>query len=286
MCLTQSGSRLTLRDLSFRRELAEQAVHIAVRRHSELMTKPQMIREKGDRDLVTAADVEVEATIRDHLARHDPNTSFVGEELHSGGGPQEEGWVLDPVDGTSNLVAGIPLWCISLAFYSGGRPAIGVVCHVPFKEMYCAMVGDGAYVNGTRLAVSHRLSLQRAIVGVGDFATGAAAADANRIRHTFNILAATEVHRIRMIGSAALQLAWVASGRLGAAITFGNTIWDVSAGVVIAREAGASVFDQDGAEHTSASRFTFACPPCLKDPFLALVREAERDGGGIEFPQL
>lgn len=113
-----------------------------------------------------------------------------------------------------------------------------------------------------------------AIVAIGDYAVGPDAEARNRLRLALTAQLAAEVQRVRMTGSAALDLAWLAEGRLDAALTLSNHAWDMAAGVVIARESGAAVIDQDGAYHDVNSAVTLAATPALAGAVLAAYRKA------------
>ena len=118
--------------------------------------------------------------------------------------------------------------------------------------------GGGAFMNGSKIAVGHTKRMSDAIIGFGDFAVGVGAQDRNRVR----LAALTELSgkalRVRMHGSAATDLAWVANGRLDASLTLSNKVWDIAAGVLLVREAGGRVYDLDGSEHSLRSVFTLA----------------------------
>ncbi len=151
----------------------------------------------------------------------------------------------------------------SLALLRDGRPVLGVIDAPFLAERYHAVEDHGAW-NGTRpLAASTTASLRDAIVAIGDYATGREATRKDQARLAATIALTSRVHRIRMLGTAAIDLAWVADGRLDASITLGNLPWDMAAGVIIAREAGAAVTDLDGTPHTAHSAATIAAAPAL-----------------------
>lgn len=179
------------------------------------------------------------------------NIPMLGEELAWQGDKQAERfWVVDPVDGAINYSRQLPLSGISLP----------LLC-----ERYLAGRSKVAALNGQPLRVSGVSQLNNAIVGLGDFAVGTGREEKNRIRFTLMQMLAPHVLRIsiRMLGSAA--------GRLDISIILSNKVWDVQAGVLLARETGAVVFDGDGSEHTTASRYTLAAVPMLKKTLLGCV---------------
>lgn len=236
---------------------------------------PGAIRAKGDRDIVTDIDLAVEEAVREFLSRETPHIGFLGEE-HGRVGPGGDApwWTLDPVDGTSNLSRGIPLCGVSLALVSGGNAVLAAI-DLPFLEVgYTAAAGQGAYLDGERIHVAETREPSDAVVSIGDFAVGPGAEHNNRVR--LNLLAAlgARVHRVRMLGSAAIDLAWVAQGKLDASIILSNLPWDTMAGVLLVREAGGAVLDRDGADHTVDSAVTVAVCPGLREHIMTTLADA------------
>jgi myo-inositol-1(or 4)-monophosphatase len=219
---------------------------------------------KGDRDYASRVDFQIEDSVRDALARAKQEIPFLGEErgghLHA---PLL--WVLDPVDGTTNFIKGSPLCAISLALLSDGQPIFGIVDLPLLGERYVARAGGGAYLNGAQLHMPDTQQLADAVVGITDFAV----ADDRSVENPIHI--ALLALGVRTHGSAALDLAWLAAGRLGASMMLSNRAWDVSAGVLLAREAGGLTYDWDGSEHGVDSRFTIASTPSLKRSLLELL---------------
>src|SRR5215472_12338500 len=197
---------------------------------------------------------------------------FLGEEEGRSGDP-DAGWVwtLDPIDGTSNFAHGIPLCATSLALLHDGNAVLAVIDAPFLGQRYHAVQGQGAFAGDRRLTVSATRQLRDAVVAVGDYATGPGADRENEVRLAVTVQLASRVHRLRMIGTAALDLAWVAEGRMDCSVTLGNKPWDTAAGVLIAREAGASVVDADGNPHHIESAVTIAAPSELIDQLLLLI---------------
>jgi myo-inositol-1(or 4)-monophosphatase len=249
--------------------VAEQAMDLA----SQIIRgrSPEVVMAKGDRDMVTDIDVAIERAVRSFLDQRCPEVGFLGEE--EGGGPGEGGlqWVLDPVDGTANFVKGIPLYAISLALIDDREPLLGVV-DVPAEGCrYSAAIGCGAYCGDALIEVRHTSRLEDAIVAVGDYAVGPGASAKNEVRLTVVGKLADRVERVRMLGSAAIDLAWVAHGRTDAAIMFSNKPWDTAAGVVLVREAGGLVVDAHGDRHSMRSRSTIAAPAEMLAELLGMI---------------
>ncbi len=238
--------------------------------------RPASVTEKHDRDLVSDVDLAIERQVRAHLAAATPGIGFLGEEEgESGGSASGWLWTLDPIDGTSNFAHRIPLCATSLALLHNGRPLLGVIDAPFLGQRYHAIEGHGAYSGAQRLSASNTARLKDAVVAVGDYATGPRADHKNEQRLALTIQLAPRVHRLRMLGTAALDLAWVAEGRLDASITLGNKPWDTAAGVVLAREAGATVVDIDGTDHGYESAATIAGPDALITQLLPLIQATE-----------
>lgn len=233
------------------------------------------VTDKGDRDMVSALDLAVEDRVRSFLSKETPEIGFLGEER--GGGSvdgAELTWALDPVDGTANLVHGLPLCGVSLGLVQGNRSVLGII-DLPFlQRRFYATEGNGAYCGDTRLKASDTSSLGSAIVSIGDYAVGAAARERNRSRLAVTSLLAERALRVRMFGSAAIDLVWVASGKVDATIAMSNHPWDMAAGVCIAREAGCAVMDADGTPHTLNSAATITAAPGVREAVLRLLQDS------------
>ncbi|MEU0466827.1 inositol monophosphatase family protein [Amycolatopsis sp. NPDC006131] len=242
---------------------------VAIGRRIVTSRAPRSVTAKSERDLVTDIDLAVEDAVREFLARETPDIGLVGEE--HGGERGELWWVLDPVDGTANFARGIPLTGISLALVSGERSVVAAI-DLPFLDtVYTAVEDYGAFAGDTRIGVSGATTLSEAMVSLGDFAVGEDAGPKNRLRLALLEQLGARAERVRMIGTAAADLAWVAHGRLDATIILSNLPWDTMAGVLLVREAGGLVLDADGSDHTVSSASTIALAPGLRDVVLDLL---------------
>ena len=236
---------------------------------------PGLLTAKGDRDMVTELDVRIERTVRAHLSHATPEVRVLGEEEGTTG-EGELMWALDPIDGTANLVHGIPLCGVSLGLIHQGRPVLGVI-DLPFlNSRYTAVEGAGAYKGDQKLEVDTTRNLREAVVAVGDYAFGDGAETKNRLRIALHEQLAANVQRVRMLGSAAIDLVWLAEGRLDATLTLSNNPWDTAAGVIIAREAGATITDLDGTPHHLTSAATIATTPTLQPHIHTLINNAQQ----------
>lgn len=228
-------------------------------------------RDKTDRDPVTAVDLAVERELRGALRAAASGIGFLGEETGRNG-TQAAYWVLDPVDGTVNLAQGLPLCAVSLGLIAEGRAQLAAV-DLPFLGLrYTAVEHGGIRCHGGELRRPTATRLQDAVVALGDYATGLDATQRNAERLHVTARLASTVRRVRMLGSAALDLAWVAHGRLDAAVVLANKPWESAVGALLVREAGGVVLDVDGRPHTLESTSTVATSPSLAPELIELLR--------------
>lgn len=237
-------------------------------------SEPGRIIVKDDRDFVTDLDLRIQERVREFLSSRTPDIGFVGEEAdehEESDAEQPYRWILDPIDGTSNFIHGIPLCAVSLALAHKDVPVVGII-KAPFLGLeYYARTGHGAFRNDVRIKASRAVSLEDAIVSIGDYAVGLGASEKNRRRLALTTVLAGRVERVRMLGSAALDLAWVAEGRLDGCVLLSNKPWDTAAGVLIARESGAVVTDSDGSEHSLTAAHTIAASSSIAPLLLDLI---------------
>lgn len=208
---------------------------------------------KGPSDFVSQADLRSEATMKEELTKARPGYAFLMEESGFHGSENWAWrWLVDPLDGTTNFLHGIPHWCISIALEKrlpdgGGEIVAGMIYNPASDEMFWAEKGGGAFLNERRLRVSARRELKDAL-----FATGIpfAAVSAGR-RLAFARTLGTlmpQVAGVRRFGAAALDMAWVAAGRYDGYWELGLRPWDMAAGLLIVREAGGTVTTPAGGE--------------------------------------
>ncbi len=231
--------------------------------------------EKGDRDFALTLDLNIEKAVKKHLAM--TAIPVLGEELAwQGDKLQNRFWVIDPIDGTLNYARNLPLCGVCIALVENGHPVLACISLPLLDERYVAEQGNGVTLNDTPIKIANTHQLNEAMVALGDFAVGENSIEKNRMRLAVVDTLIPRVLRIRMLGSAAVQLAWLAAGRLDVSLILSNNPWDVQAGVLIAREAGAVVFDEDGSEHTTESRYTLATTPALKEQILESITTAKQ----------
>jgi len=209
---------------------------------------------KGDVDLVTVADRKSEVLIRERILARWPSHDILGEE----GGLSDKGsdyrWYVDPLDGTTNFAHGFPVFCISMALEHMGRRIAGVVYDPTRDELFSAERGSGACLNGKPIHVSKTASLGESLV-----ATGFPSQKRHKNPNIFFYHQITlRTHGVRRAGSAALDLASVASGRFDGFWEFNLNPWDTAAGVLLVEEAGGTVSDFSGRPFQMNSRETVA----------------------------
>ncbi len=197
---------------------------------------------KGEFDLVTAADRASEQLIIERLRSHFPSHSIVAEESGGHAGSSGYRWYVDPLDGTTNFAHCFPMFNVTLALEQAGELVCGVVFDPLRQELFAAERGAGAYLNNRRIRVSGVKRLEEALVATGF---------PSRKRHLnvnvhFYYQMAMWTHGVRRAGSAALDLAYVAAGRLDAFWEFGLKPWDMAAGILLIAEAGGRVTDMRG----------------------------------------
>lgn len=253
---------------------AEQAVDIGAQSLRRGRSHIGALVAKGDRDFATDVDLHIESEVKTALANAVPGIPFLGEEEDGTRIVQRVCWVLDPIDGTINFARDSALCAISLSLLVAGQPVLGIVDAPLLGERFIARRGRGAYLNGVAIRVSEVTGLREAIVGIADFKVGAGSEQENRIHLAALGRLSRECLRVRMLGSAALDLAWLAAGRLNATLMLSNLPWDVTAGLLLVREAGGVVFDYDGSPHDAGSRYTIASVPSLVEPMRRIVQES------------
>jgi len=198
------------------------------------------IQKKGVIDLVTEADLAVEKDIRARIERHFPSHLFLGEEgaqpATDSGSPFR--WIVDPIDGTTNFVHGLPLFCVSIALQIEGRVELGVVYSPVADELFTAERGEGARLNGARMRVTREASMIDALLVTG-FPPQASHKHGEQVAIFAEFL--SRARAVRRLGSAALDLAYVAAGRFDAFWERSLHAWDVAAGTLMVEEAGGKV---------------------------------------------
>ena len=202
---------------------------------------------KGPGDYVSQADRKAEEIVFGELSKARPGYAFLMEERGAVEGEDaQHRWIVDPLDGTTNFLHGIPLFSVSIALERQGQVVAGVVYNPAMDELYTAERGGGAFMNDRRLRVAGRSKLTDAVIGCGVPHLGRGQ-HGNFLIELRNVMA--EVSGVRRLGSAALDLAYVAAGRMDGFWETGLSSWDIAAGILLVREAGGFVSDMDGAQN-------------------------------------
>jgi myo-inositol-1(or 4)-monophosphatase len=201
---------------------------------------------KGPGDYVSQADRKAEDIVFADLSKPGPGYAFLMEErgLVEGDDDQHR-WIVDPLDGTTNFLHGIPIFSISIALERQGQLVAAVIYNPAMDELYTAERGGGAFMNDRRLRVAGRSKLTDCVIGCGVPHLGRGQ-HGNFLVELRNVMA--EVSGVRRLGSAALDLAYVAAGRMDGFWETGLSAWDIAAGLLLIREAGGFVSDMDGGQ--------------------------------------
>jgi myo-inositol-1(or 4)-monophosphatase len=235
---------------------------------------------KGQYDLVTDADRASERLVVERLTAHFPQHGIVAEE---GGGHEsssEYRWYVDPLDGTTNFAHGFPVFNVTLALERAGELIAGVVYDPTRDEMFAAERGGGAHLNGKPIRVSQATRLNDCLVATG-FPSRKRHRDVNI--HFFYQLAMMS-HGVRRAGSAAIDLAYIAAGRLDAYWEYSLNPWDVAAGLLIVEEAGGTVSDMQGNPASVTAPHVLADNGLVHEEVLTLFGEIRQGKYRLDLP--
>lgn len=231
------------------------------------------IGKKGAIDLVTEVDLECERLCRAVIADRFPDHHVLAEELGDGASPRagaSHRWVFDPLDGTTNYAHGLPIFCSSLALEVNGRAEVAAVFDPTRQELFTAERGEGAFLNGTPLAVSTTETLGDALLATG-FPYDVRDHMASLVEMFGMFLDRSRA--VRRLGSAALDLCYVAAGRFDGYWEEHLYPWDVAAGALIIAEAGGRVTGMDGSTFDAAARHLVASNGAIHDAVLSVIRQ-------------
>lgn len=238
---------------------AREAATLMVQAHA----RPDRVKvfEKGPNDFVTDVDKQVEDTLIHHLRKAYPDHSFLGEENGlQEGADKDTLWIIDPIDGTRNFVLGFPHFCISMACVQRGKLQHALILDPIKGEEFTATKGSGAQLNGNRIRVGKRHRLEG----------GAVSLSCAGLRNYEAMLALQQklggvIGALRFTGSTALDLAYVAAGRLDAGWTSGVKSWDSAAGILLVQESGGLISDSAGnPDCLDSDTLVFGNPKCFK----------------------
>ena len=233
------------------------------------------IEVKGLNSLVSHVDKTAEALLVDGLRALLPEAGFLAEEGTAGAAQDVRfRWVIDPLDGTTNLIHGLPVFCVSVALVDGNQPIVAIVYDPNRDECFTAWKDGGAHLNGRPIRCAPRAHLSDALV-----ATGFPHWDFERMSEYLKALTAFArgSRGIRRMGSAAIDLAYVACGRFDLFFEYSLQPWDIAAGLLLVQEAGGITCDfsgGEGAEALLSGNETFASAPGVKDEGLSVIMNA------------
>lgn len=225
------------------------------------------VQVKGRGNITTAADLASERAIQEILAAEYPDHTVLSEETAATTRSDDWMWVVDPLDGTRNYASGIPLFCVNIALCHGGETRLALTYDPVRGEEFRAQAGEGAFANGIRMRASQAKSVQASVLAVD------LGYDDQRAAHLLSLVREIwpRVQSVRIIGSAALALAYAAAGRFDLMVHHMLFPWDVAAGILLVREAGGLISDRDGGPITIRSEGTIAGGPKVHADFLRLA---------------
>jgi myo-inositol-1(or 4)-monophosphatase len=202
------------------------------------------LKEGSGKNLVTEIDKGSEAIIIEIIRKHFPNHDILAEESGTKNKkPSDYRWVIDPLDGTTNYTHGFPVFCVSIGIEHKGEPLAGVIYDPNFDELFTAERGKGAYLNGKRISVSKNGTLEKSLLVTG-FPYNITENPNNAVEHFVNFL--MKAQAVRRMGSAAIDLAYVAAGRYEGFWEVALNPWDMAAGALLVLEAGGTITDFSG----------------------------------------
>ena len=227
------------------------------------------IKSKGINDFVTYVDQTSEKRLVSELGKLLPEAGFIVEETPELEEKDHYNWIIDPLDGTTNFIHGVPLFSISIALLENNRLISGVIYEVNLQECFYAWQKGGAYLNGHKIKVSAAKTLKDSLI-----ATGFPYSDFSRLDAYTEVFLQLmkSTHGIRRLGSAAVDLAYVSCGRYEGFYEYGLNSWDVAAGAIIVEEAGGKVSDFKGENEFLNGREMLATNPGIYDEFLSLLQ--------------
>lgn len=250
---------------------AKKAARAMVRDFGEV--EQLQVSVKGPSDFVSAADVKAEKTIKAELTKARPGWGFLGEETgeQKADAYSDHRWIVDPIDGTTNFLHGLPHFAISIALERAGEIIAGIVYNPVTDDLFFAEKGGGAFLNERRLRVAGRTRLDLAVIGTGIPHLGRGE-HGSYLRELAHVMTATA--GVRRLGAASLDLAWVAAGRYDGFWEHGLKPWDVAAGIILIKEAGGFVEDLSGKGSPLFTGEVLAANERLIGPLGDLIRKA------------
>jgi myo-inositol-1(or 4)-monophosphatase len=218
-------------------QTAEDAARLAGASLKKVFGEEVVVNEAKHHDLKIQLDKDTQELLTRYILSQFPGHAILGEEGGEGSGGKGVEWILDPIDGTVNLAYGIPHFCISVACRIDGKVAAGAIYDPQRDELFSAANGKGATLNGKKITVSARKNIEETIMAIGFSKTVQSVEKCLELYQYY----ACRARKLRAMGSAALDLAYIAAGRMDAYIEQSIQIWDIAAGIVILEEAGGRI---------------------------------------------
>lgn len=247
---------------------AEKAAKGLVRDFGEV--ENLQVSRKGPADFVSVADTRAEGIVREELAKARPDFGFLMEESGATKGKEEARWIVDPLDGTTNFLHGLPCWGISIALEREGEIVAGIVYEPVHDEMFWAEKGQGAFLNNKRLRVSERRRLDDSVIATGIPFKGREETHPRFLKELAVLM--KEVAGIRRWGAASVDLAFLAAGRWDGFWERGLNPWDCAAGILLVMEAGGFVSEIGGGRNPVYGGSLVAANAHLHLPLASLLR--------------
>ena len=255
-------------------EVAQQAVYDAGDIIRSQFLQDIYIEHKGRGNVVTNVDLLVEKQMLAFLRDEYPDVGVVSEESEEVKGSSPYRWIADPVDGTRNFASGLPLFSVALALVHYNEPVLGMIYDPIRNELFHAEVGAGAYLNESPIRVSNKTSVEESIVALD------MGYDDRRAQQALELLLALwpGMQTIRILGSAALGMAYAACGRVDIYFHHLLSPWDLAGGILLLKEAGGTITDREGGPMTLDSAGTIATNSAIHQDFFEKTRGLPWDG--------
>jgi len=237
-------------------------------RNERLNFKQSAVEYKGTNDLVSYVDKTAEKILVDKLVLLIPEAGFITEENTLSINDKDYCWIIDPLDGTTNFIHGLNCYCVSVALMYKNELVLGVVHEVVSDECFYAWKDGGAYCNNNKITISSIADLNQSLVATGFPYTNYTRMDA--YMRVFDYCM-RNTHGLRRLGSAAMDLVYVAAGRMDAFYEYGLNAWDIAAGIIILKEAGGQVSDFSGGENYLFGREILATNKKIHQSFLTVI---------------
>ena len=243
-------------------------------KHNLGKVKEITVKNGQEKNLVTEIDKKSEELVVSIIRKHFPGHDILAEESGSEHGKQSEyRWIIDPLDGTTNFTHGLPIYCVSIGLERKGEVIAGVIYDPNLDELFSAEKGRGAFLNGRRLRVSQTPSLNQSLL-VSGFPYNVSENPDNCLEHFVNFV--IECQGVRRMGSAAIDLAYVAAGRYDGFWEVHLNAWDMAAGVILIREAFGKITGFDGDEINIYGKKVVASNGIIHDDMIGLLKKGNK----------